>query len=229
MFLFLLSLALSREIPRGPRLNKNLQLAPRSNHQPPLQDSCDMCTEIVTYIEELLNNSIIDSEIATLVALACDAIPITPIAIACSFLVEHYVPLIIQFLDEGLAALDICNKIGFCSVHRTAQLRKLQGKMYHQPRALFKKDSSTCLMCTEVITYVENCITDDQIEEEVEKVVGQICDTFVSPYSTICNTFIKSSIPTIISWIDEGIQILDVCHRLGFCDETTPLRLKLRK
>ena len=180
-------------------------------------DKCEMCTKVVNYIEEIMNNTLVESEVATLVSLLCDTLPF-PLSTGCSFIVKHYIPLIMQLLDQDLEALDICHKIGFCtnaqvSAIKTARLPKIQKSSRYS-----KKDQRTCLMCKEVIAYAEAAIQDDKIEEQVIEVIDQVCQSFSQPLANLCEAIIKVSVPTIMTWIEQGIEAIDICSRLKLCE-----------
>lgn len=227
MFAFLIALTFCRRASlRSPRFNSKRGFSLHKYNFPkaPPNDSCEMCDRIVGYIEYLLNNTLIESEVAAVVSIACKTIPF-PLSTGCSFLVKHYVPEIMQLIEQGIESIQICERIGFCT---TSQVRKytMRKAAQHRPRpakVIVERspiaDQQTCLMCNKVIAYVEAAIEDEKIEEQVIEVVDQVCATFPSPFSTLCTSIIKASVPTIISWLEQGIEAIDICHRLGFCTE----------
>lgn len=223
MIAFLISLAFcvqKSNIRRPQIVSKNIYSNKKDMKIQANSDSCEMCTEVVDYIEYLINNTFVETEIASLVSLLCQSLPF-PISTGCSFIVSHYIPLIMQLIEKDIESLEICNKIGFCTAEKInmrlpTNLRK--NNRIANKKNRFVADQKTCLMCKEVIAYAEAAIQDEKIEEQVIEVIDQVCQSFSTPLANLCKAVIKVSVPTIMTWIEEGIEAIDICTRLLLCD-----------
>lgn len=226
MLALLLSLAfcIQKQKPRRPQIvSKNTYSNKKHTNIPDNADSCEMCTEVVDYIEYLINNTFVETEVAALVSLLCQTLPF-PVSTGCSFIVNHYIPLIMKLIEQDLESLEICNKIGFCSALqvdikqnvRLPKNLKKNSRISNKYRKVY--DQKTCLMCKEVIAYAEAAIQDEKIEEQVIEVIDQVCQSFSAPLDNLCSRIITLSVPTIMTWIEEGIEAIDICVRLLLCD-----------
>ena len=177
---------------------------------------CDMCTKVVQYIEQLIVDQTVESEIVTLVEQLCNNFP-SPYSTLCDTVVEQYLPVIMQWIEQGIEALDICTNIGLCTATKAKKVARFPGKI-----ALPKnyKNGFGCDMCTKIIGYVESLLKDQTVESEIASLVDQLCTTFSSPYSELCKTVIDTYLPLILQWLEEGLEALDICTKIGLCTTT---------
>ena len=226
MLVFLLTFAFSlqhQNIRRPQIAPKNSFPNRRNLNTPDNVDSCEMCTKVVDYVEYLMNNTFIESEIASLVSLLCQTLPF-PVSTGCSLIVKHYIPLIMKLIEQDIESIHICNKIGFCSAlqvhnYKHARLPRIKKNQGFNKQRYFVADQKTCLMCKDVIRYAEAAILDEKIEEQVIDVVDKVCESFSTPLDNLCKAVFKISVPTIMTWLEEGIEAIDVCVRLLLCEE----------
>ena len=130
-----------------------------------------------------------------------------------------------KLLEQDLESLEVCNKIGFCSALQVRNIKnsrlsnslKTNYRVYNK-KSRYVNDQKTCLMCKEVIAYAEAAIQDEKIEEQVIEAIDQVCESFSTPLDKLCKDVIKISVPTIMTWIEEGIEAIDICVRLLLCD-----------
>ena len=178
----------------------------------PIDDSfvCDMCQQLVKYIEELVASQMVEEEIETLVLKLCDKFN-APYNTLCATLVKQYVPTICQWIDQGIETLEICKKIKLCK--KTEQVARLA-----IPAGA--EDSFVCDMCQQLVKYIEELVASQMVEEEIETLVLKLCDKFNAPYNTLCATLVKQYVPTICQWIDQGIETLEICKKIKLCKKT---------
>ena len=178
--------------------------------------ACDMCTQVVSYIESLIATTA-ESEIISLVEELCNQFP-SPYSSLCDALVESYVSQIIDWIEQGIESLDICTNIGLCT-NSSKVLRKMPRKLFVSKKIAIPKSADNglaCDMCTQVVSYIESLIA-TTAQEEITNLVLQLCDTFPSPYSSICGVIADSSVSLIIEYLEQGIESFDICTSIGLC------------
>jgi len=166
-----------------------------------------MCTSIVSKIEELLKSGTVESEIATLVAVLCEKFP-APISTLCAGLVEKYVPSIIQWIEQGMEHANICAKLGFCSNEH-----------------LNADNGISCTICKSVVAEIEKIMVDTKVESEIIALLDKLCAKLPQPYSTVCLSLVEQYLPKIMQWLEEGIDHLEICKRIGLCPTDKVARL----
>lgn len=190
--------------------NNNIKYHIRKFHRPEHIDNglaCEMCTKIVSYIEQQINDSTIDIEIEKLVEQTCFTFP-SPYDALCKTTVEQYLPKVIELIKQGLETSDICTKIALCS-------SKMERKTIYNKNK--NKNAFGCDSCTKVVDYISSLLKDQELEEEIAALVDQLCSTFASPYDSLCKSATSQFLPSILEWLQQGIESLDICTRIGLC------------
>ena len=172
---------------------------------------CDVCVKVVTYVEELLLNKLVEAEVAKLVSTLCYKFP-APGSTYCQIIVQKYIPVVMQWIEKKMEKVPICEKLGFCK-----ELPKIEAP----------KNGMGCTVCKEVISYIEKAMVSTKVEEEIEAIVGKLCVKFPAPYNTLCESLVKQYIPVIMQWLEEGLEHLEICSKLGFCEETKAPRIPM--
>ncbi|KAK8834034.1 hypothetical protein M9Y10_021254 [Tritrichomonas musculus] len=173
---------------------------------------CDLCKKLVEYVEQLLEDKTIDDELVNLAKQLCATFP-SPYDSLCSTVVGQYLPFIIKWIDQGLQSSDICKTIGLCET----KLRKA----VRIPSKLALPDGYQngvgCDMCKKVVQYIEQLLKDQKTEEEIALLVEEVCKFFPSPYDSLCDSICEQYVPAIMQYIEQGIEVLDICSSLGLC------------
>lgn len=87
-----------------------------------------------------------------------------------------------------------------------------------------------CDMCQEVIKYIERILIDPTVESDITILVEELCTTFPSPYDSLCKNVVETSLPTILQWVEEGLDYIDICTKIGLCSITKTNRItKVRR
>ena len=84
-------------------------------------------------------------------------------------------------------------------------------------------------MCTKVVQYIEQLLKDQTVESEIAILVEQLCVSFPSPYDSLCKTVVETYLPTVIEWLEQGFESLDICTSIGLCSESKTKRVTGRK
>ncbi|OHT11317.1 hypothetical protein TRFO_19302 [Tritrichomonas foetus] len=219
MFLFsiLFALSLSRQ--------ENVRLPPRKVIYSTKGDNgiaCDICKQAVKYIADALADKKVEEEIIEAIDELCKQYP-SPYDTECLTKVAIYVPLIISWIEQGIELIDICTMTHLCST--------VAGQPRPAMRPAITKYSPnglSCDMCTKAVEYIGKLLETQIVESEIARLVKQYCTTFETPYSSLCNAIVESSIPLIISWIEAGLVASDICTKIGFCasNESLPINHK---
>jgi len=168
---------------------------------------CEMCTTVVTKIEELLKNGAVEKEIAAAISLLCKNFPF-PVSTLCGVIVNKYVPTIIEWIESGVEKAEICKKLGFCDVASATLINNAP------------VTKGGCEMCTTVVTKIEELLKNGAVEKEIAAAISLLCKNFPFPVSTLCGVIVNKYVPTIIEWIESGVEKAEICKKLGFCDMT---------
>ena len=183
----------------------------------PKDSACDMCKTIIGAVEEAMKSTLVEEEVAALVSKACELMP-SPVSVLCSQVVQTYVPLIMQWVEQGLEALDICVNIGLCN----AQIKVEKVRV---PKTM--NNDFACDMCKSVVDAVEEAMKSTAVEEEIAALVGKLCEMMPAPYSTICQSICQQYVPIIIQLLEQGLEALDICVRIGLCEQTKAAKIRI--
>jgi saposin len=160
---------------------------------------CEMCTTIVTKIEDLLKNGAVEKEIAGAVSLLCNKFPF-PVSTLCGVIVNKYIPVIIQWIESGVEKIDICQKLGFCE--KTNEI---------------PDNGISCTMCKKVVEEVERLLLNKKVESEIIEALSNLCKKFPAPYDGLCTNFVQSYTVQILQLIEQGIEKIEICKKFGYC------------
>jgi saposin len=159
--------------------------------------ACEVCKQIIEYIEQLLIAGVIEADIEALVDQACDALP-APLSSLCVAFVNQNIDAIIQWINAGIDSLDICKQLGLCE---------------SGPRA-----GLPCDICREIIGRVIQLVLEGQTEQQIIAGVNAMCDEFAGPLAEFCKSFMDASIDQIIKYCEQGLDATQICTALGLCD-----------
>lgn len=116
----------------------------------------------------------------------------------------------------------------FClSIHQVQTSRFLKNKKHiagSNPRN--RGDSILCNICTDIVTQIEQLLEDKQVEEEILEYILQYCQKLPSPYSSLCGAYIEQGISLVISYIEQGLESLDICVKLSLCETTKAKKIR---
>lgn len=172
---------------------------------------CDMCQQVVQYIEKLLLDKTVETEIATLVEQLCTSFP-SPYDSLCKSIIESYLPTVLEWIEEGIDSLDICVQIGLCGT--TKPIRRTNIKKMDP---IYANNDEVCDMCNELIQRAKSLLENQTVEEEISAAALNYCNELSWPTSTVCKNMVNTYLPSFLEWLDEDIDTLDVCVRIGVC------------
>lgn len=185
---------------------------------------CDTCQNAIDQAKALLSNGTYVDEITQQVKQFCAALE-SPLADACETYVDTYFPLILSLIESGLETLDICKKIGLCAIRpRNVPLRRnfpMKHKIDITPYIVSTTKGSfrsiQCDICTKAVEYIEECLKDQQVEEEIIAAIDDLCIQYPAPYDQRCIDLVKQYVPIIIQYIEQGLESANICSITGLC------------
>jgi len=178
--------------------------------------ACETCKQLVKFVENLLESQTAKEEIVKLCEELCDKIP-APYGAICDSLVEAYIDQIIEWVEQEVETLEICQRLGLCPTAKKVRLPK------------GAKNDVSCTVCKQVVALIEALMVEEKTEEEITSLVEKLCDQLPSPYGAVCDSLAESYIPVIMQWLDQEIEVLDICKRLGLCTDAKKVVRQARK
>jgi saposin len=187
--------------PRRPRVVRQI-----SNSLP-----CDFCLSLARLLKGLTKDRGIDENIASLVYRHCQGWP-APIPV-CASIVDEYVAIMLDLLEIGLEPVDLCGKISFCSGAAARQNQAAPG-------------DPICDFCQSLVNMVIEWLADEKTRDEIRELAVEACQELPDPYSSLCAAYVNEFVDQVIDWIEEGIEELEICQRLGLCGAPKAVKAK---
>jgi len=92
-------------------------------------------------------------------------------------------------------------------------LSSLEANMIH--------NDLTCTICVDIVTDIDEFITDDTTEQQILDFFNQICttlDQLIPGFGQTCSDFLYNRGPGIIeSIVHENLNPTEICTNLGIC------------
>lgn len=207
MFIVLFAFCLSAN-PRNPSITTRF-----SEKQSKGETLCDLCHQLVSYVKDLVSSAALEEEIRDFLYGYCDTLE-WPTKDICRSSVLTYLPSIIQMIEDNIDSLHICQKIGFCNEtdNSNQKVKKVIQKVKNDPY---------CILCEKLVEVVDFLLSNETIEEEIEQFALEYCENYGFPTKEICQTAVKTYLPSFIKYVDDGIKPFEVCQNVGFCNSTS--------
>jgi saposin len=177
--------------------------------------ACDLCKQVVKYVEKLVLEELFEDEIIRLVNQLCDTMP-PPLSTYCRDIIDQWIHEIVKLLEEGIDHLEICKRIKLCNMKYVPLVKNDEAENRSEVIKMLAK-TGACDMCKSIVQYVEQLVIEGILEEEILLLVNSLCDTLPRPISKICRQTADKYIRDIIKQIEAGLTPQAVCASLGFC------------
>jgi saposin len=169
--------------------------------------SCDVCLHATSLAREYALSGFGAADIPGQVIDACRTFP-GHLSSVCTEFSYQILPELSDDVARFVSASQICEMKKFCP------------SQHPSPITLGKGDGFFCDVCTEIVDAAAEALIDQKVEEEIEDILEKLCDNLPSVIGIICRSFVAQYTPTILAWLEEGIEALEICQRLGLCDWT---------
>lgn len=84
----------------------------------------------------------------------------------------------------------------------------------------FNATNTTCDICDFFVSIVKNDIdSGNHIIKNITNFIEYICEHINGPAAQECDNIVKN-ISVIVNYLDHGMNITQVCNKLGFCNST---------
>jgi saposin len=163
--------------------------------------ACEVCKQIIEYLEELLIAGWAKDELDALAQEVCQTLP-APLSSLCLTFLDQYIDDIVQWLDDGITSLDICKRLGFCETSKPA----LSSRPPRFPKAVHM----TCDFCQASVAHVRGR-PDGQAE------LIRLCGRFDNPLRIACLGVASHAAARIESFLARGLDELAACQTVGLC------------
>jgi len=88
-------------------------------------------------------------------------------------------------------------------------------------RLLNPRNELSCTLCTDIMTDIDNWITDEKSEAEIIAFVEQLCDhlgMILPEFTDACKNLMETQLPAIIDGlVNDNLDPAQVCTQLGLC------------
>ncbi|KAM9962045.1 hypothetical protein ACTFIR_004927 [Dictyostelium discoideum] len=78
-----------------------------------------------------------------------------------------------------------------------------------------------CEICEMVTTFLEDKLTNSNVETNISEELMKLCNYIPSNYQTICNNLIENNIDSIIKSFENNQTPTIICDQLGLCSQSS--------
>ena len=79
--------------------------------------------------------------------------------------------------------------------------------------------SQTYIMCKFYVSLMEDWLKDGSTAAEIASRLEQLCQYTPEIVQPACKILIEDLMPTILDYIEQGIEALDICIRIKMCKD----------
>jgi saposin len=83
--------------------------------------------------------------------------------------------------------------------------------------------SPQCVMCEFIMTQIDNQLKDKATDDEIKKIVHDVCDYMPKNVKTECNNFVDKYADAVIALLTKELSPKDVCTALNMCSNQSTL------
>ena len=171
--------------------------------------SCKMCETVVDTISKSMESTAVIEEVTVIIEQVCDLIE-APYSTLCHTLVKTYTALIMELLDQGLAALDICVRIGLCQ-----GTRRPFPHARSQVVARSQKKTIQCDACKYFFYWAGSELA-TVTKQELWRLVSVECPK-VEYIKHVCSFITEDNINTFVDLIAAQVEPQEACQWVGLC------------
>ncbi|XP_059802189.1 prosaposin isoform X2 [Hypanus sabinus] len=215
---------------------------------------CDLCKDVMSVLGDLLKDNTTESEVRSYLAKACGMIPDADMRTRCNELVDDYLPIILDILNEELENPEvICTALHLCQTLQAT----LNGKditsneipevdmskivspfianvpllLYPQQTAkpkvnYLQSSDNVCLNCNQFISNIQTTMKENvEFQNELITHLKKQCN--VGPGLTeLCEKYIALNGPQVAEVLIQR-SAEEICTAAGFCDKaiTVPMQV----
>jgi len=157
---------------------------------------CSGCDEVISVIENWLEQANNQQEVISAVEIVCTYMP--GWETTCDAIVSTGVPTVVNWIETEENSTVVCDQLELCGTTKVIHV------------------ADDCGECSQVITMIENYVATNTSESAIENYVSIAC-TFVPQWTSMCTQYIDGEVPQIIQWIEQNESAATICSQIGLC------------
>jgi len=183
---------------------------------------CAPCQTGIGLLESFITENSTETQVLQFLEQFCNVLP-APYNQVCIQGIADNGPSIIQQIINAENPTIVCQQLGLCTFEGKVDLQKvrelMQLKMARQNKIKSAGDTE-CSICVFAVGQLENYISEDSTEEEIEQYLDQIC-SMLGPFESQCMQIVQN-VPQYINTLfaTENPQL--VCTQAGVCVAPPP-------
>jgi saposin len=167
--------------------------------------SCGECVQVTSFAREFALSGFDKEAIVGRVVDVCQTLP-GQLSSSCTEFCYQHLPQVLDSVDRLVPPSEICEVQKFCPDSKPRRALKIV------------KDGFFCTLCTDLVDAAAEALVDHKVEEEIEQLLEEQCAKLPSVIGVLCRSIVAQYLPVILQWIEEGIETLEICVRIGLCD-----------
>ncbi|XP_076318040.1 prosaposin isoform X15 [Tachypleus tridentatus] len=169
---------------------------------------CTLCKQVMAYLDKELEDKPTEEAIKNALEKVCSILP-QSLSKECDDFVKEYADLIITLLVQELDPNTVCDALKLCPGNKISS------------HLVSGFDKNECEVCKVITGYLEEQLSEESTEEEIRKVLDQLCSELPESESTICKKFIDTYSELILTMIARELKPGTLCGMLKMCPDTT--------
>lgn len=170
---------------------------------------CTVCELIMKEVASLVDANSTKQEIIDALDKACTILP-SSLNGDCNQFVKKYGSEIIDLILSGTAAKLVCSALGLCV---------LEPHVPQPEQLVLGADAAECEVCETVLGLAKTLIGSKYAEDEMDKVLEDVCKVVPSGIRNECKTFIEAYGPQLIQLLDKAIDPQTICTEIKLCSK----------
>ncbi|XP_077973904.1 uncharacterized protein LOC120347581 isoform X1 [Styela clava] len=165
---------------------------------------CEVCTLIATELDKVLSEESTQEEIEAALKEVCNVLP-DSVKDTCNGLVTQYGTEIVNLLVEEFKPGMICVQLDLCQ--STKEILKVESIT----------SSAECEVCTLIATELDNVLSEESTQEEIEAALKEVCDVLPDSVKDTCNGLVTQCGTEIVNLLVEEFKPDMICVQLNLC------------
>ncbi|XP_059176048.1 uncharacterized protein LOC131955787 isoform X11 [Physella acuta] len=167
--------------------------------------ACVLCEYVMTELDNILAQNTTEAQIEAALNKVCNFLPKT-LQKECTAFVETYGPLVLQLLVQELQPQQICTILTLCKARQCKETVKA---------------GPTCALCEFIITILDNTLSANSTENEIQAALDKVCDMLPETLKSQCQTVVEQYAPIIIHLLIQKMDPQQICTSIRLCANKT--------
>ncbi|XP_039275952.1 uncharacterized protein LOC111050095 [Nilaparvata lugens] len=203
---------------------------------------CKVCKDMIQQARDQLNSNETQEELKEVFEGSCNLIPVKMARKECIKVVDEFVPELVEALSSQMNPQIVCATAGLCNnakmdllyekLKREEMEEKEKTKLVDLPiermfpvipttaaynQEAVSRASEACELCELFLHFTQQQITLPANEQEIKKVVDQVCLKMASTVASQCSKFVAEYGDAFIALLAQRIDPSQVCPKIGAC------------